>query len=115
VPEASVFDAYRANKALEGQLRPGDSLQVVAVDDVTGDYWVVTGEEVIVLGDGEIRSRLDLDTLQGEVSQTAAGLEVRLRNAITGALSIAAFRRPNRVTERLSAELGSSGPAATDG
>ena len=52
-----MFDAYRANKALEGQLRPGDSLQIVAVDDVTGDYWVVTRLEVILLSDGEIKSR----------------------------------------------------------
>src|SRR3954451_22570359 len=104
MPEASVFDAYRANKALEGHLRPGDNLQVVAVDDVTGDYWVVTGQEVIVLSDGDIRSRFDLDQLQGEVSETAAGVEVRLRDS-AGGLSIAAFRRPNRVTERLSAQL----------
>ena len=109
MPEANVFDAYRANKALDGQLRPGDSLQVVAVDDVTGDCWVVTGLEVIVVADGEIRSRFDLDKLQGEVSQTAAGVEVRLRAPVTGTLSIAAFRRPNRVTERLAAALGKSG------
>jgi hypothetical protein len=106
MPEANVFDAYRANKALEGHLRPGDSLQIVAVDDVTGDYWVVTGLEVIAIAAGEIRSRFDLDTLQGEVSTTANGVEVRLRDATTGALSLAAFRRPNRVTDRLSALLG---------
>jgi len=104
-----VFDAYRANKALDGQLRPGDSLQVVAVDDVTGDYWVVTGLEVIVVADGEIRSRFDLDRLQGEVSSTATGVEVRLRDPATGTLSLAAFRRSNRVTERLAALVGKSG------
>jgi hypothetical protein len=108
MPEASVFDAYRANKALQGQLRPGDSLQVVAVDDVTGDYWVVTGQEVVVLADGEIKSRFDLDGLEGEVTETPTGVEVRLRAAITGALSIAAFRRANRVTERLASHLGSA-------
>jgi hypothetical protein len=108
MPEASVFDAYRANKALEGRLRPGDSLQLVAVDDVTGDYWVITGQEVIVLGDGEIKSRFDLEQLQGDVSETATGVEVRLRDATTGGLSIAAFRRANRVTERLSAQLGNA-------
>jgi len=101
-----VFDAYRANKALEGHLHPGDSLQVVAVDDVTGDYWVVTGQEVIVVSDAEIRSRFDLEGLRGEVTENPAGVEVRLRDATTGALSIAAFRRPNRLTQRLSAQLG---------
>jgi len=101
-----MFDAYRANKALEGQLRPGDSLQAVAVDDVTGDYWVVTGHEVVVLSGGEIRTRFELDALKGEVSTTSAGVEVRLRNMTTGELSIAAFRRSNKVTERLSAHLG---------
>ena len=100
-----MFDAYRANKALEGHLRPGDSLQLVAVDDVTGDYWVVTGEELIVLADGEIRSRFDLDGLRGEVTTSSTGVEVRLRNTTTGELSLAAFRRPNRVTERLTALL----------
>src|SRR3954471_20182827 len=107
MPEANMFDAYRANKALEGQLRPGDSLQAVAVDDVTGDYWVVTGHEVVVLSGGEIRTRFELDTLKGEVSTTSAGVEVRLRNT-TGELSIAAFRRSNKVTERLSAQLGNA-------
>ena len=101
-----MFDAYRANKALDGQLRPGDKLQLLAVDDVTGDYWVVTGLEVIVVSNGEIKSRFDLDTLQGEVSGTPAGVEVRLRDPATGALSLAAFRRPNRVTERLAGLLG---------
>jgi hypothetical protein len=105
LPEASVFDAYRANKALEGQLRPGDSLQVLAVDDVTGDYWVVTGHEVVVIADGEIRSRFELEALQGEVTSTKTGVEVRLRDSATGALSIASFRRANRVTERLSAQF----------
>src|SRR3954454_1375631 len=106
MPEANVFDAYRANKALEGQLRPGDSLQVLAVDDVTGDYWVVTGQEVVVLSGGDIKTRFDLDTLKGEVTTTSAGVEVRLRDATTGGLSIAAFRRHNKVTERLKAQLG---------
>ena len=100
-----MFDAYRANKALEGQLRPGDSLQLVAVDDVTGDYWVLTGEELIVLADGQIRTRFDLDDLNGEVATTPAGVEVRLRGRSTTELSIAAFRRPNKVTERLAALL----------
>ena len=103
-----MFDAYRANKALEGHLRPGDTLQVVAVDDVTGDYWVITGHEVIVLAGGEIKARFELDQLQGEVSETSTGVEVRLRDATTGDLSIAAFRRPNRVTQRLSTELGNA-------
>ena len=106
MPEANVFDAYRANKALEGQLRPGDSLQVVAVDDVSGDYWVITGQEVVVISGGDIKARFDLDSLQGDVSTTPNGVEVRLRNTVTGALSIAAFRRPNRVTEKLAALLG---------
>ena len=103
-----MFDAYRANKALEGQLRPGDSLQVVAVDDVTGDYWVITGHEVIVLAGAEIKARFELEHVRGEVSRTPNGVEVRLRDTKTGALSIAAFRRTNRVTERLSEQLGNA-------
>ena len=106
MPEVSVFDAYRANKALEGQLRPGDSLQVVAVDDVTGDYWVITAHEVIVLADGEIKARFELEQLHGEVSERPSGVEVRLRDTTTGELNIASFRRANRVTQRLSTHLG---------
>jgi len=101
-----VFDAYRANKALDGQLRPGDSLKHVAIDDVSGDYWVITDHEVVVLADATIKARFGFDEVHGAVTQTAAGIEVRLRHPVTGALSIAAFRRPNRVTERLSALLG---------
>jgi len=103
-----VFDAYRANKALEGQLRPGDSLKVVAVDEVTGDYWVITCYELIVLAGSEIKARFELTQVHGAVSETPAGVEVRLRDATTGALSIAAFRRPNRVTQRLSEQLGNA-------
>src|SRR3954470_2963933 len=106
MPEANVFDAYRANKALEGHLRPGDRLKLVAVDDVSGDYWVVTDHEVIVLAAGTIKARFGFTELHGALTQTAAGVEVRLRHPATGALSIASFRRPNRVTERLSALLG---------
>jgi len=106
MPEANVFDAYRANKALEGQLRPGDSLQVVAIDEVSGDYWAITAQELVIIAAGAIKTRFDLDTLQGEVSTTPSGVEVRLRTAGTGELNIAAFRRPNRVTERLAALLG---------
>ena len=105
-----MFDAYRANKALEGQLRPGDSLQVVAVDDVTGDYWVITHHEVIIVAGGQIRSRFELDQVHGDVAETSTGVEVRLREAGSGALSIASFRRPNRVTQRLSTQLN-DGPA----
>ena len=104
MPEANVFDAYRASKALEGHLRPGDRLQLVAVDDVTGDFWVITGEELVIVGGEAIKWRSDLDRLQGEVA-TGTGVEVRLRDATTGQLNIAAFRRANKVTERLAALL----------
>ena len=107
-----MFDAYRANKALEGRLRPGDKLEVVGVDDITGDYWVLTGQELVVVSAGELKWRIDLDNVKGEVSTTPAGVEVRLRDAATGELNIAAFRRSNRLTDRLSALLDDASGAS---
>lgn len=98
-----MFDAYRAGKALEGHLRDGDSLQQVAVDDVTGDYWVVTHHELIVVAGSEIKARYPFEVLQSEVHESAAGVDVRVRAVPAGGqpMAIASFRRPNKVTARL--------------
>jgi hypothetical protein len=101
----TVFDAYRASKALEGHLSEGDSMQNVAVDDVSRDYWVITGHELILLADTVIKVRYPLDQLAGEVVTTQTGVEVRVRAGKTE-LAIASFRRPNKVTERLAAIVG---------
>jgi hypothetical protein len=100
-----VFDAYRASKALEGHLRDGDRLRLVALDDVSGDYWVVTDHELIVISNGEITARFPLEPISGAVSSTATGVEVRVRSAAKPDTSIASFRRPNKVTDRLSSLL----------
>lgn len=109
-----MFDAYRASKALEGHLRAGDSLQHVAVDDVTGDYWVITCHELILIADGAIKTRFDVTGLQGEVRPSAAGVDVRVRDAAGSSMSIASFRRPNKVTDRLAA-LVEPTPRTSDG
>ena len=98
-----MFDAYRASKALEGHLREGDSLQHVAVDSVTGDYWVVTGHELILVAGKSIKVRYPFEVLQAEVHESPAGVDVRVRAVPAGGqpMSIASFRRPNKVTARL--------------
>ena len=107
-----MFDAYRASKALEGHLREGDSLQQVAVDDVTGDYWVLTGHELILVAGSEIKARYPFEVLQPEVHESPAGVDVRVRAVPSGGqpMSIASFRRPNKVTDRL-ASLVKAPPA----
>jgi hypothetical protein len=111
MPEVSVFDAYRASRALEGQLADGDALQVVATDDVTRNYWCLTKQELVVLKDDKIVSRVALERLQGEVRDTANGTEVRVTDATGGAVLIAGFRRANKLTAQLAAMLQDNGPA----
>jgi hypothetical protein len=108
MPEATVFDAYRAAKAIDGHLREGDSLQHVAVDDVTGDYWITTAHELILVADSAIKVRYPFERLRGEVTTSAAGVDVRVRDAGGQGLSIASFRRPNKVTERLATLLAAT-------
>lgn len=100
-----MFDAHRARKALDGQLRDGDSLRHTAVDDVTGDFWLLTSRELVIARNGRIAARFDLEALRGEVITTGNGVEVRVRDAARPELSFASFRRANKVTDELSTLL----------
>jgi hypothetical protein len=111
LPEVSVFDAYRASRALEGQLADGDALQVVATDDVSRNSWCLTKQELVVLDGDVIVSRIAFDRMHGEVRPAATGTEVRVRDAKGGPVLIASFRRANTLTSRLVAILADAGPA----
>jgi hypothetical protein len=105
MPETSVFDAYRANRALEGRLAEGDSLQVVASDDVTRNYWCLTKRELVVLTGEAIVARLPLERLHGEIRSTSSGVEVRVTDTKGGPMLIASFRRANKLTTKLATFL----------
>jgi hypothetical protein len=105
--EASVFDAYRAGRALDGQLQHGDALQAVAFDDISGVGWVLTKVELVLLTDGVISERVPLESLSGEVTKQPAGLDVRVRDDTKGTVLIAAFRRSNKFTDLLEQLLAS--------
>src|SRR5690348_5201381 len=111
MPEVSVFDAYRASRALEGHLADGDSLQVVASDDVTRNYWCLTKQDLIVLKGNEIVARVPLERVHGEVRSTSNGTEVRVTDTKGGPVLIASFRRANKLTNQLAALLAGQDPS----
>ena len=108
MPETSVFDAYRASRALAGHLADGDELQAVASDDVTRHYWCLTKQELVVLKGDQIVGRLPFERMHGEVRSTSSGTEVRVTDTKGGPVLIASFRRANKVTKQLAAMLGRS-------
>lgn len=103
-----MFDYVRANHALAGQLPGDDRVEVVAVDDATRSYWVVTTSELIAVDGDTVAARYPLDGLRGEMATGEGGVTVRV-TARTGAVAVATFRRPNKLTARLSTLLGPSG------
>jgi hypothetical protein len=111
MPETSVFDAYRANRALQGHLADGDALQALAGDDVTRNYWCLTQRELVVLKGDTIVARLPLERMHGEVRSTPNGTEVRVTDTKGGPVLIASFRRANKLTTKLAAMLSGRDPA----
>ena len=105
-----MFDAYRANRALEGHLAEGDSLQVAASDDVTGNFWCLTNQDLVVLNGDSIVARVPLERMHGEVRSMPSGTEARITDTKGGPVLIASFRRPNKLTKALAALL--AGPTA---
>jgi hypothetical protein len=105
--EGGVFDYVRANRALAGQLPGDDRVEVVAVDDATRSYWVVTSSELIALDGDVLSARYQLDCLRGEIATGEGGVTVRLTGP-AGAVAVATFRRPNKLTDRLAGLLGPS-------
>ena len=106
-----MFDAYRASRALEGQLADGDALQVVAADDVTRSYWCLTKQELVVLDGDVIVARIAFDRMHGEVRTAPSGTEVRVSDGKGGPVLIASFRRANKLTAQLSTMLRDGDPA----
>ena len=100
-----MFTAQRASRALEGHLAEGDSLQVVASDDVTRNHWCLTEQDLIVLDGDSIVARLPLERMHGEVRSTPSGVEVRLTDTKGGPVLIASFRRANKLTKQIAALL----------
>jgi hypothetical protein len=106
VPEVSVFDAYRASRALKPHLAADDRIELVASDDITSDYWVLTRQELFVLRGDTISRRLPLEHGAVSLRTTAAGVELRVRDTRGGApLAIASFRRGNKFTDRITSTM----------
>lgn len=106
-----MFNAYRARRALENHLANGDALQVLASDDVTGNSWCMTKQDLVVLKGDAVIARLPLERMHGEVRSTAGGTEVRVTDTKGGPVLIASFRRPNKLTRQLATMLAA--PEAT--
>jgi len=85
------------------QLLPADSVAAFARDDITRDYWVITTHELVQLHTtGAVRARLLLDDAVGSVTDSSAGVSVRLSSRRdAGRALIGTFRGQNDVTRRL--------------
>jgi hypothetical protein len=101
MPEVSVFDAHRIRQALRGQLADGETVEALACDDATKDYWVVTTSDLVVMSGDTITFRLALDRLAAEGTTDAAGTTLRIQDRAANKFVIGTFRKPNRVTERI--------------
>lgn len=101
-----MFDAYRASRALKPHLAADDEIELVASDDITSDYWVLTRQELVVLRGDTISRRLPLEHGAVSVRTTGGGVELRVRDTRGGApLAIASFRRANKFTDRITASM----------
>lgn len=97
-----MFDAYRASRALKPHLADDDTIELVASDDITSDYWVLTSRELVILRGDVITTRLPLEHGAVAARSSAGGLELRVRDTRGGApLLIASFRRANKLTTRI--------------
>jgi hypothetical protein len=113
MPELTVFDVFRVNRALEGRLADGDTVQVVAADEIDRSYWVVTDTELLVLTGDDISARVPLE--RGELTLDASSdrVDVRVRDTgPAGQILLASFRKHNKLTQHLQKVLAEP-PAPT--
>jgi len=102
--EVSVFDAYQVQRALRGHLADGDAMETLARDDATGTFWVLTHQELVLVGDQEIQGRIPREALAGTVEITDVAVSIRLRGGDQRTATVGTFRKPNRLTRAI-AEL----------
>ncbi|MDQ1698401.1 MAG: hypothetical protein QOG34_264 [Frankiaceae bacterium] len=104
--------ARRLRRALRDDLPATEPIEAYARDDTQGDYWVLTGRELIVLGGAPLapRGRVLLNDVVGAVTPATVGISAHVRSRTgSGAILIGAFRTPNGVTRRLAALLDPGG------
>src|SRR3954451_11271970 len=77
--EVSVFDAYQVQRALRGHLAEDDAMEMLARDDATGVYWVLTRRELVLVKDNRIGDRIPRDRLPGTLEVTALSVTARGR------------------------------------
>jgi hypothetical protein len=99
--EASVFVAYQVQRALRGHLAEDDAMQMLARDDATGVFWVLTRRELVLVKNMQIEDRLPRAELTGDVEVTDVTVTVRVRTADRSKVVMGTFRKRNRLTEAL--------------
>jgi hypothetical protein len=104
--EVSVFDAYQVQRALRGHLADGDAMEMLARDDATGAYWVLTHHELILVKDQEVGDRLSRHGLAGSIEVTDVAVTVRVRGGEPRTALLGTFRKPNRLTRALAEIIG---------
>jgi hypothetical protein len=107
--EVSVFDAYQVQRALHGHLADDDAMVMLARDDATGAFWVLTRRELILVKDQEVGERMSRDELTGSVEVTDMAVTVRVRGSDPRTALLGTFRKPNRLTRAL-AEITGEAP-----
>jgi len=101
-----VFDAYQVQRALRGHLAEDDVMEMLARDDATGAYWVLTGRELLLVQDQQIGDRFARDELSGSVETSEVAVTVRIRGGESRPALLGTFRKPNRLTRALEEVLG---------
>jgi len=101
-----VFDAYQVQRALRGHLADDDAMELLARDDATGAYWVLTRRELLLVQDQQIGERVARDDLAGSIEVSDVAVTVRIRGRESRAALLGTFRKPNRLTRALADVLG---------
>jgi len=104
--EVSVFDAYQVQRVLRGHLADDDAMELLARDDATGAYWVLTRRELLLVKDQQIGERIGREELAGSVEVSDVAVTVRIKGGESRAALLGTFRKPNRLTRALGEVLG---------
>jgi hypothetical protein len=104
--EVSVFDAYQVQRALRGHLADDDAMEMLARDDATGVYWVLTRRELVLVKDNRIGERIPRERLGGIVDVTDLAVTARVRGSDPRMTLVGTFRKPNRLTRALAEIIG---------
>src|SRR3954452_12470699 len=118
--EVSVFDAYQVQRALRGHLAEDDAMEMLARDDATGVYWVLTRRELILVKDNRLGERIPRDRLRGGGAGNDPAVAGGGRSAAAPDWAVPAraggnaprmtllapFRKPNRLTRALAEIIG---------